>query len=174
MPNTCYKLLRMIPTRRVRVAVIGISIALFIIALCLPSASFLQDPGTPSAYVFKRVGLTMLLMSLLGPLQGNFAFCANPLLLVGWLMISAQKYRGAAISLFIAFLFTLQTSSMRSHAVMEDEAGVNYSYMVHLLPGWFVWVLSILFPLAAAIYFKWFAPKLPPAPAPEPPTPTLA
>jgi hypothetical protein len=158
----------MIPTRRVRLAVIGISLALFLLSLCIPSARFLQNPGTDSAHVFDRAGLTMLLMSLLGPLQGNFALLANPLLLVGWLMISAQKYRGAAITLFIAFLFTLQTSSLRSHKIYEDEGGVNFSYMIHLLPGWWVWLLSILFPLAAAIYFKWFAPKLP---APPPPTP---
>jgi hypothetical protein len=158
----------MIPTRSVRLAVVGVSIALFILALCLPSARFLQNPGTPSAYEFNRAGITMLLMSLLGPLSGNFAFCANILLLVGWLMISAQKYRGAAISLFIGFLFTLQTVQMRSTRVIEDEGGVNFSYMTHLLPGWWVWLLSILFPLAAAIYFKWFAPKLPPAPPATP------
>ena len=165
----------MIPTRRVRLAVIGISLALFILSLCVPAARFIQNPGTAYPNVFDRAGITMLLMSLLGPLQGNFAFLANPLLLTGWLLISAQKYRGAAIALFIAFLFTLQTSSLRSHKVYEDEGGVNFSYMTHLLPGWYVWLLSILFPFAAAVYFKWFAPKLPePVPHAPPPPPTPA
>ena len=164
----------MIPTRPVRLAVVGISLALFLLSLYLDAARFIENPSTPSAAVIHHAGFTMLFMALFGPLYGNFAFLANPLLLVGWLMIIAQKYRGAAISLFIAFLFTLQIEQLHSHKIYEDEGGVNFSYMTHLLPGWYVWVLAILFPFAAAVYFKWFAPKLPPDPAPEPPAPTTA
>jgi len=156
----------MVPTRRVRLAVVGISFALFLLSLCLPSATILQNPGSEYAYSFHRAGIILFFMGIIGPVYGNFAFLANPLLLVGWLMISAQKYRGAAITLFIAFLFTFQVQQLHSHKVYEDEGGVNFSYMTHLLPGWYVWLLAILFPFAAAVYFKWFAPKLPPAPVP--------
>jgi len=155
----------MIPTRRVRLAVVGISFLLFLLSLYLDAARFIENPGTPSAQVVNHAGFVMFFMAIFGPISGNFAFLANPLLLVGWLMISAQKYRGAAITLFIGFLFTLQTYQLHSQKIYEDEGGSNFSYMTHLLPGWWVWLLSIVFPLAAAVYFKWFAPKLP---APEP------
>jgi hypothetical protein len=163
-----YTLLHMIPTRRIRLSVVGISLMLFVLSLYLDAARFTENPGTANAQLITHSGFVMFFMALFGPFYGNFAFFANPLLLVGWLMISAQKYRGAAITLFIAFLFTLQTHSLHSQRIYEDEGGVNFSYMTHLLPGWYVWLLSILFPLAAAIYFKWFAPKVPHAPTPEP------
>jgi len=157
------------PTRSVRWSVVGISFALFVLSLALPAGRFIQDPGTPSAQVFNHEGFVMFFMAIFGPFYGNFAVLANPLALVGLLMIISQKYRGAAITLFFAFLFTLQTHQLHSQKIYEDEGGANFSYMIHLLPGWYVWVLSILFPLAAAIYFKWFAPKLPPtAPPPTP------
>jgi len=169
LPASRYTLLRMIPTRRVRLAVVGISLALFLLSLYLDAGRFIEDPGTTGAQVITHSGFALFFMALLGPIYGNFAFFANPLMLVGWLMIIAQKYRGAAISLFLALPFTFEIQQLHSHLVYEDEGGVNFSYMTHVLPGWYVWVLAILFPFAAAVYFKWFTPRLLPVAAPEHP-----
>jgi len=161
----------MVPTRSVRLAVVGACIALYLLSLYMDALQFIENPGTPNAQIIHHSGIIMFFMGIFGPLSGNFAILANPLLWAGWLMIWSQKYRGAAITLFIAFLFTLQTAQLRGQLINEDEGGVNVSYMTHLLPGWWIWVLSIVFPLAAAIYFKWFAPKLPAQPEFEPPAP---
>jgi hypothetical protein len=164
----------MVPTRSVRLAVIGGCIALYLVSLYMDAIQFIENPGTPNTHIIAHSGIIMFFMSIFGPLSGNFAILANPLLWAGWLMIWSQKYRGAVITLAIAFLFTLQTFQLRGQLIDEDEGGVNVSYMNHLLPGWYVWVLAILIPLAAAAYFKWFAPKPPTPPAPEPPSPTPA
>src|ERR1700678_3715862 len=107
----------MIPTRRVRLAVVGISLALFLLSLYLDAARFIEDPGTTGAQVITHSGFVLFFMALLGPIYGNFAFFANPLMWAGWLMIWSQKYRGAAITLFFAFLFTLEISQLRSHLI---------------------------------------------------------
>ena len=156
----------MVPTRLVRLSVVAASIALFLLALYLDAVQFIENPGTASAQIITHAGGTMLFFSLAGPLKGNFAFFANPCMLVGWIMVLAQKYRGAAICFILAFLFALETFQLRGQALSVDEGGMNFFFFTHPIVGWYVWVLAIFFPFAAAVYFKWFAPKLPPAPVP--------
>lgn len=106
-------------------------------------------------------------MSIFSPLFLNFAILANPLLLVGWILLGKQKFRAASITLGIAVFCALQTFQLRVFPLLEDEAGANVSYLTHPLIGWDLWMTAILLPFAAAIYFRNLAKRTPPVPVSE-------
>lgn len=142
-----------------RLAVLG-SVLLYIASLRTPAILFqLNHPGT-------RVesGAAMLWFSGWGLFQLNFAGVANPLLFVSWFLLGFGRLRGAFVCLLIAVGFALQTFQLRSlNEVDFDEAGVLTGHMLHPLAGWYLWMASLLLPLAAAWLLRRVVP--PPAPA---------
>jgi len=165
----------MIPTRSNRATVIVVSILLWLISIFLPAVQFHENPGSWRVQTITHSGFEMLFFSaLFGWFYANFAFLANPMLLFGWIFIGRQRFRRAFFFLLPAALLTLQTFQLWHTTWHEDEGGVNNSYMTHPTIGWYLWLASILVPLAAAVYFQWFAPKLPAShtPPPPPPAPT--
>jgi hypothetical protein len=156
----------MLPDKRTRLLLIFASIALWLVSMVLPAVQFHENPG-PNMQVITHDGFTMLFYSALFGwwMYANFAFLANPLLLFGWIFIGQQRYRRAIFWIAPAALLTLQTFQVKAITWHEDEGGVNNSLMTHPTIGWYVWVASILLPLAAAIHWRRIQKALPPAPA---------
>ena len=134
-------------------------------------------PGVPLR-VDVNSGAWMLFFSLGGYMQGNFAGYANLLLITGWLQLARpnrarttsavaplahesfasgttllRSFKAAdpRILLGIALLMTLETFQLKSSGIPYDEGVVQRGYLLHLLPGWYVWVLSIAISFFASL-----------------------
>jgi hypothetical protein len=158
----------MLPTRAHRLLVIFISLGLWLVSIFLPAVQFHENPGSTWSHTITHSGFEMLFFSaLFGWFSGNFAFLANPLLLFGWIFLGQQRYRRALCWLAPAPLLAMQTFQLRHTTWHEDEGGVNNSFMTHPVIGWYVWLASILLPLAVAIHWYRIQRALP-APPPPP------
>ncbi|QHN03116.1 hypothetical protein FTO74_06845 [Granulicella sp. WH15] len=149
-----------LPTFRTTLALIGVT-ALFALSLQQPAILFRRmstagprNAMIPAGYVVKT-GKQMALGGLLGPLLGNFAVLANPLLLVGCILILFRRTGEAILCLALAVIFALQTFQLRVQPYHEDEGGVFLSYMIHPLTGWYCWFGSILLALTLACVQQW-------------------
>lgn len=130
--------------------------ALFVISFPLPAILFRQMATgaggllSPVGQVMKT-GKTMAVGSLLGPLFGNFAVLANPLLLAECVLILRRKARAAVICLALAVLLSLQTFQLMVLPYHEDEGGVLVSFMIRPLVGWYCWFGAIVLALLLAL-----------------------
>jgi hypothetical protein len=115
-------------------------------------------PPPPSAPrpdpLISHDGWKMLLVSVFGPLEFNFAGLANLFLPLGCIAFLLRRDRTAAILLGVALLFAMQTFQLIYSGIEEGESGDFQSYLVHPLLGWYLWVGAMLLPLAAALYFR--------------------
>ncbi len=136
-----------------------IVIALYVVSFREPAIYFRQMSNGinhtqyPVGHVVK-MGRQMALGSLLGPIFGNFAVLANPLLIVGCVLILLKRTQQAVTCLALALLFALQTFQMMVVPYHEDEGGVVLSYMVYPLVGWYCWFGAILLALLLAMEQK--------------------
>lgn len=151
--------------RFLRIGAVLVSAGLWGWSFSLPAILFryalrADHPGLP-LQTETYSGMGMFFASLLGPCFLNFAGVANVLLMVGWVLLLRNAVRGARINLGIAALLTLQTFQMRFVEFPFDEAGVNNGLLLHPLVGWYVWVASIVVPLAVAFLLPKPMPKLP-------------
>jgi hypothetical protein len=144
------------PTRSARLSVIGASLSCWLISMALPAMQFHENPGLPSAQTISHSGFEMAFASIFGLLYFNFVLFANPLLLFGWIFLAQQRYRRAAFWLVPAALLALETFQLRGQKFYEDEGGSNISYMTHPQIGWYLWIASIVLPMAAALRWRRF------------------
>jgi len=155
----------MLPTKPTLRWIILSSLLLWIVSLLLPALAFNENPGK-YVRVVHHSGFEMMFASIFGIFELNLAILANPLLLVGWILLGKRKFRGTFITLGFALLFALQTFQLYFTPFMEDEGGSNKSYLTHPLIGWYLWMAAIILPFAAAIHFRNLDKKNPPPPTP--------
>lgn len=140
--------------RLLRIATVAVSAVLWGWSFRLPAIVFrlTTDNGRHNMPFETEThsGMGMFFASILGPMFLNFAGVANILLMVGWLLLLRNRPRGARINLGIAALLTLQTFQMRFIEFPFNEAGVRNGLLLHPLAGWYLWVGSIVLPLAVA------------------------
>ena len=174
----------MTTTRNLRLAAVATSILLWLASLRLPAVVLqLSEPGRAGAPrvpvgVDVNTGLWMLVFSLGGFVQANFAGVANLLLIIGWFQLArrdqprtvpqalppANGYFAPSTTLFrslnstdtrillgAALLLTLQTFQLKISGIPYDEGVVKRGFLLHLLPGWYLWVLSIAIPFAVSL-----------------------
>ena len=143
--------------------VLALVLALYIKSFLLPAILFRETAST-AGHVFGepgnlvRMGSKMAFLSLFGPFLLNFAVLANPLLLAGGTLLLLRRAKMAVTCLALAALFALQTFQLLLFPIPEDEGGVNHSYMVHPLAGWYCWFTAILIALILAAYSQ-FVPE---------------
>ena len=143
-----------------------LALALFASSFALPAILFRRmshGPGGrlwPAGLVVKT-GKTMALGSLLGPLFGNFAVAANPLLFVGCILMLRRKTKAAIVCLGLAVLLALQTFQLMVLPYHEDEGGVLVSFMVRPLVGWYCWFGAMLLAFFLALEQRWLSRQLP-------------
>ena len=133
-----------------------ISLGLYLLACSLPALDMRKDG--PSA------GALILMAGWLGIFAGVFAWYANPLWALGVIFAALRKRTPAIVFGVLALPLAATVFSDLGRELPGDEGNATKTAIVRLLPGAYVWFLSLLsLPVAAAFRTPKAAP--PPFPA---------
>ena len=137
------------PFDRARFVAIAISVVALASGTALPSGHFTDESGTP---VMWR-GATFVLCGWFGPMMGGpiCGWYANPMLILGRILLALRRYRGASIVLVIAAVLAISSASLFGVAVWQNEGGVNNLRLQHFGIGFYVWLVGVLAPTGLAI-----------------------
>ncbi|HSH95163.1 MAG TPA: hypothetical protein VK968_13510, partial [Roseimicrobium sp.] len=122
-----------------------LSIAIYFVACLVPALGF--DKRTWS-------GFEALFMGSIGILTGQFAALANPLLFAAWPLLGLGRLGWGRLCCVAALALAATTFTVFSQDVPMDEAGVNHMRLQHLLPGFYLWITSML----VALIGSWWIP----------------
>jgi hypothetical protein len=123
------------------------SVILF--AISLTQDCFYIDREDRDAYA---LGLGLLLIGWLGVLVGVFAWLANPLLMIAWILTLLGRHRLVAVGCALAAI-TFSLSFLLHDDIMANEVG-GRSAITEIAPGYWLWNLSILCVIFAALLIK--------------------
>lgn len=136
--------------------------ALFVIACCLPVLAMGPvSASAPLTVTGTQSGAQVLASGWLGLFLGNIAWFANPLWLLGGILLLSGRRTPARVLFVLAVLLSLHTFAMVGTVVPQDEGGVNKQVVVRLLPGAYVWLAALAVSLVASL--RWPATDKPPA-----------
>jgi hypothetical protein len=137
------------PFDRARFVAIAISVIALAAGTALPSGHFTDESGDP---VMWR-GATFVLCGWFGPMMGGpiCGWYANPMLILGWILLALRRYRGASIVLVIAAALALSSASLFGVEVWQNEGGVNNLRLQTFGIGFYVWLVGVVAPTGVAI-----------------------
>lgn len=138
------------PSSPVRFIVLGISLILFSIACLLPALVFLGNSGIDTWQ-----GYRILAFGWMGPMFGQFAWCANPLLLISMVTLIIRRWVITIVVSILTLLLAANTFLLFFQEVPADEAGVNMLELQYLHVGAYLWFVSILTILIGAVILWW-------------------
>ena len=124
------------------------SIVLFIVACCLPALEFKNSQGPNDV----MLGLRALVVGWSGFFAAVFAWFANPCWLLGVILLSLRKPISGGVLGLIAVAIACSTFKTVGIELPGDEGNVTRTTIIRLLPGFYVWIASLLsLPLAALL-----------------------
>jgi hypothetical protein len=124
----------------VRFIVLAVSLFLFGLACASPTLIFLRNDTTEETWA----GYMVLFLGWMGPLVGQFAWYANPLLLLGMITFVFRKWIATLVFIVLTLLMAANTFLLFFQEVPADEAGVNMLTLQNLHLGFYLWIASIL------------------------------
>ncbi len=86
----------------------------------------------------------VLFLGWMGPLVGQFAWYANPLLLLGMITFMFRKWIATLVFIVLTLLMAANTFLLFFQEVPADEAGVNMLMLQNLHIGFYLWIASTL------------------------------
>jgi hypothetical protein len=122
---------------------------LFIIACCLPALEFNKEHARDVT-----MGLNVLVVGWSGIFAGVTGWYANPVWLFAIIMSFVGNNKLAAAGSLLALLIGLTTCSTIGKLLPADEGGVTHMTLVKLLPGAYVWLLSLSVPMLGLLIRK--------------------
>lgn len=125
-----------------------ISITLYFVACVTPALGF--DKQTWPGYQVAMIGG-------MGVLLGQFGWLANLPLFAAWVLLGLGKVRAGRICALAALLIAAHTFTLFGQNVPMDEGGMNHMRLQTLLPGFYLWIASIL----TALIGSWWVPPKP-------------
>ncbi len=123
------------------------SVVLFIAACCLPCLEW-QKAGQPNDIMF---GGRALLLGWSGLFSGVYGWLANPFWVLALFFALIRKPTITSVLGAIALAIALTTFGVVGKELPGDEGGVTKTTIVRILPGCYVWLISMLSLAAAAI-----------------------
>ncbi|MBI2684740.1 MAG: hypothetical protein HYX27_00375 [Acidobacteria bacterium] len=115
-----------------------ISVGLFLAACCLPALEWKQKDGMDV-----MLGLRALAVGWSGIFAGVLAWYANPIWGIGLFFGALRKRAPAIVIGFLAILIALTLFNDLDRELPADEGNVNKTSIQRLLPGAYVWLLSL-------------------------------
>jgi hypothetical protein len=137
-----------------RLAVIAASLLVYVVACFVPTVYF-DKPGQEP-----WPGLMTFILGAFALFEGYFAWLANPLLGVALLLLIFRQWVATAVVAGLAFLIALDALRVLGDTVPLDEAGVNKAVATGLGPGFYLWLASMLVPLAGALVLRTYERSL--------------
>jgi len=138
------------PSWRGRLAVLFTCLAFFVIACASPALVFLKTGGGTEQWP----GFQVLVVGWLGILVEQFAWCANLVMALSLIFLLFRRWLAAAILALVALAIAADTLLLFSHEVPADEGNVNKLQLVHLGPGFYFWVASMVVVVVGAIILR--------------------
>jgi hypothetical protein len=122
---------------------IGISVALFVLCLFLPAYTVFGKQELHST-----AGFQVLIIGWLGILDSMLEWYANPLLVISWFLI-AFRIRTVGLIFSAGSLYLALSFLDRAQMILDESP--NYGDIVSRDLGYWVWIASISFSIAAAV-----------------------
>lgn len=123
---------------RIRLAFVGISLVLYILACVLPALVFIGPNGQQN-----MDGFSALVIGWAAPLFGQFAWYANPLLLLSIIGLM-RGWRITILLVALSLLLAADTFMLYSQRVPADESGSNYMTFQYPAIGFYLWIASMV------------------------------
>jgi hypothetical protein len=129
-----------------------ISPTIFLVACCLPAILWTgKSPGELDV----MLGLRALAVGWSGIFAGILAWFANPFFLAGVIALFMRKPTLAIVFAVIAIGISCTTFSIVGVEYPADEGNVNKTTVLKLLPGFYVWMTSMVSLLVIALVQKF-------------------
>jgi hypothetical protein len=126
------------------------SVALFVVACCLPALEFRNSNGQNDV----MFGLRALVVGWSGIFAAVVAWYANPFWLLGVILGFARKPALAALAGVVALGLAASTFAVIGRELPGDEGNVTRTTIVRLLPGCYLWMVSFALLPVAALFHK--------------------
>jgi hypothetical protein len=138
-----------------RLIALGISLFLYLIALCSPVIRFEGGNNNLTWY-----GIITLLLGWQGIFLTQFGWFANIPLLVGMILLLCRRWIGAVVCILIAIPLALDSFLILNQQVPDNEGLTSYSTVTHIYFGIYFWLSSILATGIGAIVLRSLEKKL--------------
>lgn len=139
----------------IQLLIVATSVTLFGFSL-FQIGFYTNRPGDPASL---GTGLTLLLVGMVAVVDLNFAWLANPALLLAWFGIWTRPTRTAALYLAITgFGFAL--SFLLYDDIPANEGGDGRLRIVRYGPGYWLWLASNGTMATGTAFVWWFTPRL--------------
>ena len=126
-----------------------LALGLFLVACLFPALTF-QKGGQPAD---AWPGWGALLLGWLGLFVGVFAWLANPLLLLSWILLLCGRIRAARVCSLLAILVASSMIALWGMELPGDEGGVTKMQISGIGLGCYLWWACLLQTLGIA----WWA-----------------
>lgn len=124
-----------------------LSVIAYVVACCLPALQW-RDENKP---VDIMLGLRALAVGWSGIFGGLVSWYANPLWLLALCLAFFRKPWPGAIAGIVGLLIALTVFTVVGKEFPADEGGVTKTRIVAVLPGAYVWFVSIGLSILAAV-----------------------
>jgi hypothetical protein len=128
-----------------RLAVIGLSAALYLIACATPALVF-SGRGMETWFGFEALAIGWL-----GTFFWQFAWYANLLMPIAWLLVFVRRWIGAAVTTVLALVLAANTFLLYTGEIPGDEGGIVMLTFEYPHVGFAFWMLSMIVVLAGAV-----------------------
>ena len=123
-----------------RLLVLALSLLLFIAACATPGLHGLKN-GVEDNTLW---GITLFLVGWSAIFVGQFAWFANPLMLLAWVLLLCRCWRLSALAAVVGTLIALHTIAFLHRELSADEGDVNHVVFSSLGIGFYLWLGAFL------------------------------
>ncbi len=135
--------------KHARWVALGASFVCFALAVALPAAHMRSGVGKGD---IDQPGLFFLGCGWAGPLIGQFAWFANPLLFASWLLLALGRHRIATVMASVATLVAADSWMLFRAKIPENEGGVGGLELLYFQPGFYLWLTSFIIIVGGGIF----------------------
>jgi hypothetical protein len=126
------------------------SMVLFLVACGLPALEF-KNSQSPNDVM---AGLRALVVGWSGIFAGVLSWYANPFWLAGIVLVLNKKPLPGLLLGLVAIALACATFPTLGRELPGDEGNVTKTTIIRLLPGFYVWMSSLVFLPLAALFQK--------------------